>query len=72
MLALTTAQARLTSGVCTISMLDPFTSRLDELFQGLILDIRCGPFWDLIAGKVSTKLHGERSSGLASVVLMVL
>ena len=41
---------------------------LDELLQGLVLDVRCGPFRDLIAGKVTTKLHREAPERLPSVV----
>ena len=40
-----------------MSMLGLFSRRLDELLQCLVLDVGRGPFWNLIAGEISAKLH---------------
>ena len=44
---------------------------LDELLQRLVLNVYRRPFRNLIAGKISTKLHGGRPDTERSVEAMI-
>lgn len=48
---------RLTCQIRIFATLRRLSGRLDELLEPLVVDVRGGPFWDLIPREVVAELH---------------